>query len=221
MRIAVINPNSTVSMTDKIAAAAWAVAAPDVVIEALTCTGAPSSIQGPEDGEAAVPFVLARIAEAERDGADACIIACFDDTGLALARQSARIPVLGIGEAAFHAAMLMGHPFSVVTTLAVSIPVIADNIASYGVASYCCNVRAAEVPVLALEEAGTTARDSISQEIAMALQQDGAKAIVLGCGGMADLAAFLTARHGVPVIDGVAAACGFAQALVRMSAATR
>ena len=213
MRLAVINPNSTASMTDKIAAAARA-AAPTAVIDGRTCAGSPASIQGPADGAAALPHLLAEVQDAYAAGADACIIACFDDTGLAEARKLVPIPVLGIGEAAFHAAMLLGHHYSVVTTLSISVPVIIDNIKTYGLGSHCLNVRASEVPVLDLEKPGSAARAKISGEIGRAIAQDQATAIVLGCAGMADLAAALSAEHNVPVIDGVAAACGFAQTLV-------
>jgi allantoin racemase len=215
MRLAVINPNSTASMTAKIVAAAR-IAAPGAQIDGVTCFGAPPSIQGPEDGAAALPFVLDQIARAETAGADACIIACFDDTGLTEARARVAIPVVGIGEAAFHAAMMLGHRYSVVTTLSVSVPVIVANIAAYGLTSHCLAVRASEVPVLDLEREGSDARARISDEIARAIAEDGARAIVLGCAGMADLAAHLAAEHGVPVIDGVAAACGFAQTLVHL-----
>lgn len=67
MRLAVINPNSTVSMTDKIAVAAR-LAAPGAMIDARTCIGAPASIQGPEDGAAALPFLLAEVARAVAGG---------------------------------------------------------------------------------------------------------------------------------------------------------
>jgi allantoin racemase len=215
MRLAVINPNSTESMTAKIVAAAQ-LAAPGAVIDGRTCHGAPASIQGPADDSAAVPFVLAQVQAAVAQGADACIIACFDDTGLVEARALVRVPVIGIGEAAFHAAMLLGHRYSVVTTLSISVPVIWQNIHAYGLASHCLNVRASEVPVLDLEKPGSDARAKISAEIGRAIAQDHAKAIVLGCAGMADLAAALCAEHGVPVIDGVSAACGFAQTLVAL-----
>lgn len=215
IRIAVINPNSTASMTEKIAAAAR-IAAPGVEIVALTCLGAPPAIQGPEDGALAVPFLLVRVIAAAKAGADAAIIACFDDTGLAEARAAVSIPVLGIGEAAFHAAMMLGNRYSVVTTLSVSVPVIAQNIRDYGLESHCLKVRAAEVPVLELEREGSDARAKISAEISRAVAEDGAGAIVLGCAGMADLAAALELEHGLPVIDGVAAATAFAEALVRM-----
>jgi allantoin racemase len=215
MRLAVINPNSTVSMTDKIAAAAR-LAAPMAQIDGRTCAGSPPSIQGPADGDAALPHLLAEVQAAYAAGANACIIACFDDTGLTQARGLVPIPVVGIGEAAFHAAMMLGHQYSVVTTLSISVPIIVDNIKSYGLGSHCLNVRASEVPVLELEKPGSAARGKISAEIGAAIAQDHATAIVLGCAGMADLAAVLSAEHNVPVIDGVAAACGFAQTLVHL-----
>ena len=44
--------------------------------------------------------------------------------------------------------------------------------------------------------------------------------IVLGCAGMADLAALLAARHGVPMIDGVASAVKLAEALAALGLKT-
>ena len=213
MRLLFINPNSTVSMTETVAEAARAVAPADVEIVARTSTAGPPSIQGPEDGEAAVPGLLAEIAAAGL--VDAIVIACFDDTGLAEARALADCPVIGIGEAAFHAAMLIGARFSVVTTLAVSVPVIEANLAAYGLASACARVRASGVPVLGIENAEGAER--VSAEIARAVAEDGVGAIVLGCAGMADLAAEMKRRHGLPVIDGVAAACGMARAVAALA----
>lgn len=219
MKLAVINPNSTVSMTEKIAEAARIAAGHGVTIEARTCAGSPPAIQGPEDGALAAPHVIAEVAWAEAEGADACIIACFDDTALAEARAAVSIPVIGIGEAAFHAAMLLGNRFSVVTTLSVSVPVIEDNLDRYGLGSACARVRASEVPVLDLEKRGSDARGKVSAEIGCAVAEDGAGAIVLGCAGMADLAADLAHEHRLPVLDGVAAAAGLARMLVALGPA--
>lgn len=217
MRIVLVNPNSTASMTEKAAAAARAVAASGTVIEATQPEDAPASIEGVVDGALAVPPLLRVIATCERNAGasaiDAFVIACFDDTGLDAARSVARAPVVGIGEAAFHLASLVAPRFSVVTTLGRSVPVIEDNLVRYGLASRCVRVRAAEVPVLALEEPGSDARERIAREIEAALREDRAEAIVLGCAGMADLAAHYSARFAVPVIDGVAAAVKLAEAL--------
>lgn len=218
MRILVINPNTTASMTEKIGAAASKVAAPGTEIVARNPAAGPASIQGREDGEAALPGLFAELARS--DGFDAVIIACFDDTGLYEARRRAAVPVIGIGEAAYHAATLVAERFSVVTTLSVSIPILEENVARYGLAGRCGRVRASNVPVLELERPGSTARETISYEIASALLHDGSDAIVLGCAGMADLAADLSARHKVPVVDGVAAAVKLAEALIALGLTT-
>jgi allantoin racemase len=124
--------------------------------------------------------------------------------------------VLGIGQAGFHAAMLLGQRFSVVTTLPVAIPVIEGNLARYGLASACVRVRAAGIRVLDLEEPGASAAaaDRVSAEIGRARAEDGVGAVVLGCAGMADLVPRFGAEHDLCVIDGVSAATTLARALV-------
>ena len=121
--------------------------------------------------------------------------------------------MIGIGEAAFHLASMLGHRFGVVTTLSRSIAAIETNLMKYGLASRCAKVRACEVPVLSLDDPASNASVRIGAEIERAKQEDRAEAIVLGCAGMADLAARLTEQHGLPVIDGVASAVKLAEAL--------
>jgi len=152
MLILVVNPNTTASMTAKIGAAAKAAASPGVVVRAVNPEFGPPSIEGYFDEAFAVPGLLAEIAKAPE--ADAFVVACFDDTGLEAARCATRAPVVGIGEAAFHMASLIADKFSVVTTLPRSIAPIEKNLLKYGLAARCAKVRAADVPVLALEARG-------------------------------------------------------------------
>lgn len=216
MRLAVINPNSTEAMTQKAVAAARAVL-PGATVTGHTCTGAPAAIEGAEDGAAAAPFVLEAIRRLAAEGAtDAAMIACFDDTALAEARRIAPFPVIGIGEAAAHAASLLSDRFCVVTAQPVSVPVIAANLAASGLAATCAGIRAAGVPVLDFEHHPDRAAARLSDEIGRARAEDAPGAIVLGCAGMADLAATLERAHGLPVIDGIAAATVLAEALVRL-----
>ena len=81
-------------------------------------------------------------------------------------------------------------------------------------------MRATDVPVLELDNPASNARARIGAEIARALSEDGAEAIVLGCAGMADLAAALSAEFAVPVIDGVAAAVVLAEGLASIGLRT-
>ncbi len=220
MRLLVVNPNTTASMTARIGEAARAAAAPGTEVRAVNPDSGPVSIEGYFDEAFAVPGALQEIAKGEREGYNAFIIACFDDTGLEAARCIASGPVLGIGEAAFHLASLVAHRFSVVTTLSRSIAPIETNLMKYGLERRCARVRACEVPVLALDDPASGAIDRLSAEIERAKAEDGAEAIVLGCAGMADLAASLARRHALPVIDGVAAAVKLAEALVSLGHAT-
>jgi allantoin racemase len=218
--INVVNPNTTASMTRTIGAAAERAARPGTRIRAVEPAFGPVSIEGAYDDAFAAPGLLTEIARGEEAGAAAHVIACFDDTGLDAARALGEKPVVGIGEAAFHVASLLAHRFTVVTTLARSIPVIENNLLRYGLDRRCARVRASEVPVLALEDPASGARQKIAGEIARALDQDGAEAIVLGCAGMAELAASLAQEFRVPVVDGVAAAVSLAEALASLGLST-
>ena len=218
VKICVINPNTTASMTAKIGEAARAAATSGVEIRAVNPSFGPASIEGYYDEAFAVPGLLAEMGKAL--DADAFIVACFDDTGLEAARCMTGAPVVGVGEAAFHMASLIAEKFSVVTTLARSIAPIEKNLAKYGLIARCARVRASNVAVLALEEPGSDARRTIAAEIARALEEDGAEAIVLGCAGMTDLARDLEQQCGAPVLDGVACAVGLAESMVRLGLRT-
>ena len=212
MRLLVVNPNSTASMTEKIGAAARRVAAPGTEIVAVNPARGPASIEGFYDEAQSLAGMLDVIRRTP--GFDAVVIACFDDTGLDAARCLTDRPVVGIGEAAYHMASMISNKFSVVTTLARSVPALEHNLHRYGLINRCARVRSSEVAVLELEQPGSGARARISAEIGRAVAEDRAEAIVLGCAGMTDLADALTAEHGLPVLDGVSCAVGLCEAMV-------
>jgi allantoin racemase len=219
MRILVVNPNTTQSMTATIAVAARQAAASGTDIVAVTSTMGPASIEGYYDEAFAVPGLLQQIAGGEADGADAAVIACFDDTGLDAARAMAVIPVIGICEAAVMTAALLSRRFTVVTTLERSRVPIEDLVRRYGMGDRA-RVRAANISVLSLDDPHSGARDKLRSEIARAIADDNAEAIVLGCAGMADLSRALTREFGLPVIDGVGAAVKHAEGLVALGLRT-
>jgi len=219
VQILVVNPNTTASMTETIAAAARGVAGASTEIVAVTSSMGPTSIEGYYDEALAVPGLLMEIAAGERQGAQAAIIACFDDTGLDAARAMATIPVLGICEAALSLASFIAQRFSVVTTTDRSRVPVEALVQRYGMAGRA-RVRAAEIPVLSLEDPASGAVDKLRGEIARAIDEDRAEAIVLGCAGMADLAHRLQEESRLPVIDGVSAAVKQAEALIALGLST-
>jgi allantoin racemase len=220
VRLTVINPNTTQTMTEVIGAAARAAASPGTEIVAVQPQSGPTSIEGVYDGALAVPGVIEEILRAEAAVADGHIIACFDDTGLDAARSAAHKPVIGIGEAAFHVASLVAHRFTVITTLPRSVPIIERNLAVTGLAGRCVRVRASDIPVLTLDNPKSDAQNRIAAIIATAIRDDAVDGIVLGCAGMAHLAEALSAAHGLPVIEGVSAAVRLAEAVVALGLTT-
>ncbi|MEK0083038.1 aspartate/glutamate racemase family protein [Benzoatithermus flavus] len=220
MRIKVINPNTTSSMTEVIAAAARAVAAPGTEIVAATSPMGPASIEGHYDEAVSVIGLLEEVRRGETEGADGYVIACFGDPGLLAVREIARGPVLGIAEAAMHVASFVATGFSIVTTLGRTRIIAEHLVRNYGMEHHCRRVRATELPVLELENPASGARRIITEECRRALAEDGSGAIVLGCAGMADLAAHIAREIGAPVIDGVAAAVKLVEALVGLGLGT-
>jgi len=216
MRIKVINPNTTWSMTEKIGACARTAARPGTEVIAVSPAMGPVSIESQYDEALAAPGVLAEIAQGEATGCDGYLIACFGDPALLAARELARGPVVGIAEAAMHMASLVGQRFSVVTTLGRTMGQAWHLADIYGMRRFCANVRACELPVLALEDTASQALERITAECRLALAEDGSDVIVLGCAGMADWCAHIAQTLGVPVVDGVTAGMELLQSLVAL-----
>src|SRR4051812_6388902 len=172
-KILIVNPNPTASMTATIAAAAQAVAAPGTEITAVTSSMGPASIEGFYDEAFAVPGLIQAFLKAT--GADAGIVACFDDTGLDAARSAAGFPVVGICEAALVTAGQLAKRIAVITTLPRSIVPLEELVRRYGFAERA-SVTACDVAVLDLEKPGFGAEDKLNAKIAIALD-NGADAI--------------------------------------------
>ncbi len=213
MKLLVVNPNTTASMTRKIEEAARAAAHSETTIIAANSQEGPASIHGYLDVSTCVPGLL-EVVKAHAD-ADAIVVACFDDTGVDAVRCVTSAPVIGVGEAAYHAASMISPKFSVITTLSRSLAGLEANLLRYGLDRRCVRVRASDVPVLKLEENDPKTIDIIRAEIRAAIEEDRAEAIVLGCAGMTDLMSQLSEEFGLPVVDGVACAVTFAEALVK------
>jgi allantoin racemase len=217
--ITVINPNTSTAMTAVIERAARSVAGPGTRIRAVTPAMGPASIESHYDEALAVPGVLAEVAEGERLGSDGYVLACFGDPGLYAAREAAAGPVVGIAEAAMHAASFLGRGFSVVTTLGRTRGRAWDLAEQYGMQRFCRGVHACDIPVLELDS-DPDALKVVTEECARALEADGSDAVVLGCAGMSTWCGPIGEQSGAPVIDGVSAAVLTVSSLVTLGLRT-
>lgn len=219
MRILVVNGNTSSTMTSLIQHSARAAVGPGVVVDAVTPTQGPESIESHYDEVLAGPGVVEQIQRGEAAGYDGFVIACFGDPALLAAREVATGPVVGIAEAGMRTAGYLGRSFSVVTTLSRSIGQTRDLVQLYGLSDPCAGIHACEIAVLDLET-DPAAYARILQTSKQALADDDSDVIVLGCAGMADLCEKLSSDLGVPVIDGVAAAVAEVEKLVRLGLRT-
>jgi allantoin racemase len=117
-------------------------------------------------------------------------------------------------------ACLLGHRYSVVTTLDRTVPLIEDRLKLAGLDSRCASVRSSGLTVLQLEQDEELTVKMIVRESSLAVRYDKAEVICLGCGGMAGLDEALRTETGVPVVDGVTAAVKLAESLVALNLST-
>lgn len=217
--ILVVNVNTTASMTDAIAASARAAARPGTEIVALTPRVGPESCEGNFESYFAALAVMNEVVS--YDGPfDAVVQAGFGEHGREGLQELLDVPVVDITEAAGHVASLLGHTYSVVTTLDRAVPLIEDRLLLAGLDRRCASVRSSGLSVLELEEDPERAVKAIVAEAQLAVQDDKAEVICLGCGGMAGLDEAVRAATGVPVVDGVAAAVQLAESLVALGLST-
>ncbi|KNY04051.1 aspartate/glutamate racemase family protein [Microbacterium sp. GCS4] len=219
MRILVANVNTTESMTEGIAAAARAVASPGTEIVGITPAFGAESCEGNFESYLAAIAVMDAITRYEGEY-DAVIQAGYGEHGREGLQELLDVPVVDITEAAASTAMYLGRSYSVVTTLDRTVPLIEDRLMLGGLHDRCASVRSSGLGVLELESDPERAIEAIVAEAQIAVEQDRAEVVVLGCGGMAELKDRVVERCGVPVVDGVQAAVAVAEGLVNLGLTT-
>ena len=209
MRIVVLNPNSTESVTEGI----------DAALDPLRLDGGPSIecatlAEGPPGIESdahvqAVVAPIARFVASREAGAGAFIIACFSDPGLAEARGATRRPVLGMAACGVLTATALGSRFGVVSILEQAIPRHLRYYDALGLGCRLAGDRAVGIGVTGLSDESRTLDRMMATGRALR-DEDGADVLVLGCAGMARYRERLEDTLGIPVVDPVQAAVGMA-----------
>jgi allantoin racemase len=223
MRILVLNPNTSVAMTAEIGAAAQAAAGPGVEIICMSPYFGSEAIDSAAESYLSAVGVMDAVSRLTRAGAfdfDAVVLAGFGEHGRDALAEMLSVPVFDIAECAAHVAHLIGRRFSVITTLARSIPPIQDRLLLAGLNAHCASVRACGLGTAEVDADPAGAVEAIVAEAARAISEDGADVICLGCAGMAGATSAIAAKLGVPAVDGIAAAVALAQAVVGLGLST-
>ncbi|HWJ72333.1 MAG TPA: aspartate/glutamate racemase family protein [Kaistia sp.] len=181
----------------------------------------PASIESEYEIAMSVPGTIAKAIEAESEGVDAIVIDCMGDPGLRAVREVVSIPVLGPAETAMHVAAMLGHRFSVVTVMRRLRAQFENEAAVYGLSTKLASVRHVDIPVLALEDDLVETRARLVEQAVLAVEVDGAEAVIFGCTGLLGCAAavregLLARGIDIPVVDPIPTAVAVAAALARV-----
>jgi allantoin racemase len=207
-----INSNTTQSMTDANAEQGRKYARPDTVIDGVSAPFGPRSIEGHTEVTVASTATLEMVA-ATAGQYDAYVLAAYADPGLAAARGIAEVPVIGIAEASMLMACTVGRMFSIVTILPRLKPVLADLVRLNGLESRLASIRPTGLSVLEIQQDYDAAVERLVEAGRVAVEQDGAEVLLLGCSGFGPPDKRLEEALGVPVIDGCVAAVKLAESL--------
>lgn len=206
MKLLIINPNSSTSVTARIDAAAQATCQPGEEITTICATGAPELIVTPEDARTAEQAVTQTLA-AWRQPVDGVVLASFGDTGLDAVRAQTGMPVVGIAQSAYAMASVLGPRMSIVSFAPTMADALRKTALGYGHGDRLVAMHMVEGA--SWDDPGEIQIQLEAQLLELcqnSARVDRVSSIVLGGGPLAGLAARLQAQVPVPVIDGTAAA---------------
>lgn len=201
MKILVINPNTSESMTEHLERELESLKAAGTELTVVNPAHGPVSIESAYDEALSIPPMLALIRQAELEGYDAVVIACFSDPGLHAARELVSIPVVGIQEAALHAAAQLGFRFTITTTFPKRVPAKIEAVKMAGMESRLASVRPLNMTVLDMDRDPECTKARLIDVCHAAAVEDGAEVVILGCAGLAGYADDVEAATGMKVLD--------------------
>ena len=215
MKLLVINPNISDSVSALIAAEARASAPDGCEITMLT---APFGVAYIETRFEALigAYATAQLAAEHHAGHDAVFVAAFGDPGLSGLREALPVPVLGLTESALASACLLGHRFSIV---AISQRIQAwyrEVVESHGLQHRLASIRALDRPLASIGDVQADHGEALLALCEKVVREDGAEVIILAGAPLAGLARSLRGRLPVPVVEGVSSAVRHAVSMVAL-----
>ena len=213
MRIFVINPNTSESVTEHIRRELEKIKRPDTELTVVNPEHGPVSIESVYDEALATPPTLELVGKANEEGYDAVVLACFSDPGLDAAKEISDIPVIGIEETTMHVAAMLGHKFSPTTNFRNRVSARELHSRWRGVESAYGSTLVTNMSVLEMDANPEKAKARILELARKAVEEDGTEVIILGCAGLAGYAEDIERELGAVVLDPTSVAFKVAEAI--------
>lgn len=214
MKILLLNPNTSETITTRLCETAALVAAPGTGIIPSTAPRGFPYISSRAEAQIAGAIALETLAEL--DGTyDAAIIAAFGDPGLIGARELFDAPIIGMSEAAMLTACMLGKRFGIVSFAAQMAPWYEECVEMHGLMGRCSGFHCLDG---AFQSVADVQVEKEAALVALALEavEAGADAVILAGAPLAGLAAKVADRIPVPLVDQVQAALKQAETLATL-----
>ena len=213
MKIMVINPNTSQSMTDHLRLELERIKRPDTQLTVVCPIKGPETIESAYEEAYAIPPTLELVKKANQEGYDAVILACFSDPGLEAAKEISHIPVVGIEESTLHMAAMLGAKFCILTPRKERIASKKTHVHKHGLDYFLASVRSLDLSVAETDAEPEKTKKRVLEVSQKAVEEDGAEVIILGCAGMAGYAEEIEKKLRVKVLDPSAVALKVAEAM--------
>lgn len=214
MRILIINPNTSRSMTEKIRRVAEAAKRDDCQVTVVQPEHGPVTLESSYDEAYAIAPTIDLVKWGNQEGFDAIILACFCDVGVEAAKEISSVPVLGLEETTLSVALLLGEKFGIMTEKPARVPMKVRHIRRHGLLERMASVRPLGFSVAELDAdpEGTKAKGlALARKM---VEEDGAEVIIMGCAAMAGYSEDVERELGIPVLDPLQITLKVAEALV-------
>lgn len=213
LRILWINPVGSSVDDSRMKSVLDSVRRPDVGFDVVHLARGPDNLEYHYYEHLVMDDILGLIRGAERGRYHAAVVGCFYDPGLREARELVRIPVTAPAEASMHIAATLGHKFSIIVGRRKWVPKMEDNINMYGLEKKLASFRILNFTVNRMRREREGLERTIAREAKLAIVEDGAEVIILGCTVEAGFSRRLMRLLKVPVVDPVIVSFKYAELL--------
>jgi allantoin racemase len=215
MKLLVLNPNSSDTVTGVIMESARRGASAGTELVGVTTKGGARNIDSAFGDYLSGAFAIRTCLESvEVHTPDAVVLAGFGRVGIDALKEALTIPVVSISEASMAIACLLGHRFTTLTMLRQFIPYQQDLVRYFGFEAKCASVRAIDINVEECVTNRAQAMRELTEQIRSIVSEDRAEVVILACAGLCGYDEELSRLASIPVLDPVAVGVKVAESLV-------
>lgn len=216
MKLLIINPNISTSVTDLIDREARRIASASTEITTLTAEMGVAYIETRFEAMIGA-YACAELAARHAGQYDAIIVAAFGDPGLAGLREVMDIPVLGLTESALLSACMLGQRFSIIAISRRISPWYRETVLANGLLDRLASIRTLDQRVQNIGSIQNDHAEELKALCMQAIEQDGAEVLIIAGAPLAGLSRIIASEIPVPLVDGVSSAVRHAETLVALA----